>query len=332
MDQPDSGTLPIDRASRLLEPGALRWQTADLVQNRADGIVTDTLSVFQHTARLEIDCVPLGAAFIRLLSETVRLGRCDPRSGAIVDLITLIERVGLTTDQVFAFAYLIMTSAVDELSNDVDVGSTTARWPLVADAVRHAAFEVLAAWTTRVFETPSASAITDTLTTLHTRPILDAVLRKECQRAERFEHWLSLLLIDVDNLSDINRMRGYGVGDRVLERMGILIRRYFRQHDWVARYSEDAIGVLLPETGPEDAVTLANLMRTMVQERLTFEDYRTDQRATVTVSVAVVSARPLDGHPIHPERVLVELDAAVERAKASGPGRIEHVEIHPKLD
>ncbi len=332
MDQPDPGTLPIDGASRPLEPGALRWQTADVLRDRADSIVTDAVAAFPYSARLEIDCLPLGAAFVRLVAETVRRGQCDPRSGGVVDLISLVERVGLATDQVFAFAYSIMTSAVDELSIHSEIGSTTARWPVVADAVRRAVFDVLAAWTTRVFETPSASSITDTLTTLHTRAVLDAVLRKECQRAERFEHWLSMLLIDVDDLSDINRIRGYGVGDRVLERMGILIRKYFRQHDWVARYSEDAIAVVLPETGPEDAATLANLMRTMVQERLTFEDYRTDQRAAVTVSVAVVSARPFDSHPIDPERFLVELDAAVERAKTAGANRIEAVEIHPKRD
>ena len=80
-----------------------------------------------------------------------------------------------------------------------------------------------------------ASAIEDALTTLHTRPVLDAVLPKECCRAERFEHWLSMMLIDVDNLSGINKAHGYGVGDRILERMGILLRAYFRQHDWVAR-------------------------------------------------------------------------------------------------
>ena len=97
---------------------------------------------------------------------------------------------------------------------------------------------------------PQHSAIEDALTTLHTRPVLEAVLPKECCRAERFEHWLSMMLIDVDNLAEINQVHGYGVGDRILERMGILLRAYFRQHDWVARYGEDTIAVLLPETDP----------------------------------------------------------------------------------
>jgi diguanylate cyclase (GGDEF)-like protein len=189
---------------------------------------------------------------------------------------------------------------------------------------------VLAAWTTRALELPSsAPSITDGLTSLHTRTMFDTVLFKECQRAERFEHWLSILLIEMNDLADINRTRGYGVGDQVLERMGILIRRYFRQHDWVARYRDEAVAVLLPETGPEDALTLAGLMRTMIQERLAVDD---EHQRPVTASVAVASARPLNGHPVDPDRILDELDAALERAAEGGGSQIVSVEIHPVIE
>jgi diguanylate cyclase (GGDEF)-like protein/excisionase family DNA binding protein len=178
---------------------------------------------------------------------------------------------------------------------------------------------------------PQHGAIQDALTTLHTRPVLDAVLPKECCRAERFEHWVSMMLIDVDNLSAINKAHGYGVGDRILERMGILLRAYFREHDWVTRYAEDTIAVLLPETTPADAMTLAERTRTMVEERLTFRDYRTEQRITVTVSVAVTSARALEGEPIDHARFSAEAEAALERAKVGGRNRVEHVELLPRL-
>ena len=49
------------------------------------------------------------------------------------------------------------------------------------------------------------------------------------------------------------------------------------------------MAVLLPETIPEDAMRLAERTRTMVEDRLTFRDYRTEQRAVVTVSVAVAA-------------------------------------------
>jgi excisionase family DNA binding protein len=113
--------------------------------------------------------------------------------------------------------------------------------------------------------------------------------------------------------------------------MGILLRAYFRQHDWVVRYGEDTIAVLLPETDPQDAMTLAERTRKMVEERLTFRDYRTEQRAVVTVSVAVTSARALEGEPIDHEKFSAEAEAALERAKVGGRNRVEHVELLPRL-
>lgn len=63
-----------------------------------------------------------------------------------------------------------------------------------------------------------------------------------------------MILFDVDNLSAINKKHGHGVGDRVLERLRIAICGFFRQHDWVTRYGEDSIAVLL--NGPLYTVEL----------------------------------------------------------------------------
>ena len=333
MDQADSGQSQLDQAGSL-DAGTLRWQTADLLLDRSDVIVADTVAVFPFSApqRLEADyCSRLGATFVRLLADAVRGGLLDPRSGNVVDLITLAGQRSLTPEQVFNFAYLTLSTAIDELSLDSRLGATTEPWPQVAQNVRRGVFDVLAAWARRTIDAPSVAAITDALTTLHTRPVLDVALFKECHRVERFEHWLSMILMDVDNLSEINRTHGYGVGDRVLERMGILVRTYFRQHDWVARYTEDSIAVLLPETSPADALSLAERIRTLVTERLTFRDYRTEQRAPVTVSVAVVSARAIEGEPVDADRFLLETEAAVERAKTTGRNRVEQVVVPPRL-
>jgi diguanylate cyclase (GGDEF)-like protein/excisionase family DNA binding protein len=258
-------------------------------------------------------------------------GHLDSRGSGISELAALIDEREVSPDQLFTFLHIEMSTAIDELSLDPRIGVHTEPWPQTSQIIRRAAFDLLGAWTTRLLYSPQHSSIEDPLTTLHTRPVLDAVLPKECCRAERFEHWVSMMLIDIDNLSAINKAHGYGVGDRILERMGILLRAYFRQHDWVTRYQEDTIAVLLPETNPADAMPLAERTRAMVEERLTFRDYRTEQRALVTVSVAVASARALKGAPIDHKKFSAEAEAALERAKIGGRNRVEYVELLPRL-
>lgn len=313
----------------------LRRHVANHLSDRRDVIVADTVATFPLSSgsrRLDADyCVRLGNLVTRLLCDAVIAGRLDSRGAGISELASVVAEREVSPEQLFMFVHIAMGTAIDELSLDQRVGATTEPWPQAAQIVRRASFDLLAAWTTRSVHMPLRSSIEDSLTTLHTRPVLDAVLPKECCRAERFEHWLSMMLIDVDDLSGINRTHGYGVGDRILERMGILLRAYFRQHDWVVRYAEDTIAVLLPETTPADALTLADRTRTMVEDRLTFRDYRTDQRAAVTVSVAVTSARALEGEPIDHERFVYEAEAALVRAKGAGRNRVEQVELLPRL-
>ena len=313
----------------------LRRHVANLLTDRRDVVVADTVATFPLTSgsrRLDADyCVRLGNLITRLLGDAILEGRLDSRGAGISELASVVAEREVSPEQLFTFVHIAMGTAIDELSLDQRVGANTEPWPQAAQIVRRATFDLLAAWTTRSVDMPLRSSIEDSLTTLHTRPVLDAVLPKECCRAERFEHWLSMMLIDIDDLSGINRAHGYGVGDRILERMGILLRAYFRQHDWVVRYAEDTIAVLLPETTPADAMTLADRTRVMVEDRLTFRDYRTDQRAAVTVSVAVTSARALEGEPIDHERFVIEAEAALVRAKSGGRNRVEQVELLPRL-
>lgn len=309
---------------------AVSRQVAALMRARQDVITADVVAIFpsQRPQRLDTDyCLRLGAVVVLALADAVEHGGIDYRHEAVAELASVAAARSLEPEQLFAFVHVAERTAGDELSLDQALGATTEPWPLVSQLVREAALHLLAAWTTRVVHTPSPTALTDALTTLHTRAVFEAALRKECYRAERFAHAFAMLLVDVDALGALNRDHGYGVGDRVLERLGILLRTFFRQHDWVARYEDDAIAVLLPQTSADDAATLADRARTMVEDRMAFRDYQTEQRVVVTVSVAVVTVEVLEGTPVNPVHVLAAAESAIALATASGRGGVHRVSV-----
>ena len=253
----------------MAQPGPdLREDVVRVLVDRADVIINDSIALFPFSAPQPLDadyCGRLGQLLIQLLSTAVQDGRLDSRAGSVIDLHRLVAERGLPVDGLFNFVYLTERSALDELSLNERIGSTSEAWALAAQLVRRASFDLLAAFADRIQQEPTVAAIKDRLTTLYTRAMMDAVLGTVLQRAERGEWPIALIILDIDRLSEINKMHGYGVGDRILERMGIQMRKYFRQEDWVFRHSDDSIAVLLAETTGADAMDLAQRVLRMVE-------------------------------------------------------------------
>jgi diguanylate cyclase (GGDEF)-like protein len=307
----------------------LRRRVSTLLLNRADIVAADSLSVFPFGSYDNLDaeyCRRVGHLLVELLGFAVRDGRVDARGGFVADLYRVTLERTLTIDQLFNFVYLTERTALDELALDQMTGATSEPWPVVAQLLRRASFDLLAAYTERSRLEPTGAAIIDRLTTLYTRPVLDAAIGKAVDRAGRFGEPLSLILFDVDNLSEINSAHGYGVGDRILERLGILIRGFFRQYDWIARHADDSIAVLLTRTEAADAAELAERVVATVQERLASVDHRTDQPWTVAVSAAVVNVTVAIGDAIDGDRLMADAEAALDRAKRAGRNRVERVD------
>jgi diguanylate cyclase (GGDEF)-like protein len=323
-DEPD---FPYGNGVSLQED--LRQQIGGTILERASLLTADTVAIFPYsgTEPLEAEyCSRVGQLLVQLIAMAVREGRVDARSGFIADLHRMALERMLTAQRLFTFVYLLERTILDELALSDTLGATVEPWPIVAQLVRRASIDLLAAYTDRVQLEPADAAVVDRLTTLYTRAMMQAVLGKQLELATRFGHAISLILFDVDNLSHINREYGYGVGDRLLERLGILIRKYFRQHDWVARHFEDAIAVLLTHTDADQAVELAERVRVTVAERLGFTDHRTDRMVEVTISGAVVNVKPAIGQTIDTEHLVTRAEEALERAKERGRNRIERVD------
>ena len=323
---------PRVRTGTITEAAAdVRTEITRVLSERSDAIVCDSVGTFPYGGPQPLDtdyCERLGKRLLNLFSASID-GRLAAESDSITELQRLVNDRTLPVQRLLNFVYLMERSVLDELALDSEIGATSVRWLIVSQAVRKASFDLMAAYFDRAQHEATSPTITDKLTTLYSRAMMDVVLSTEVQRAERFSFPIALAVFDVDRLAEINRRYGYGVGDRVLERMGILIRKFFRQNDWVFRHGEDSIAVLLCQVNADDAFFLTSRVVAMVEQRLGFKDHNTDDRVCVTVSAATITGLGSIGEPFDAERLLVEADDALKRAKSMGRNRVERTNIAP---
>jgi diguanylate cyclase (GGDEF)-like protein len=161
-------------------------------------------------------------------------------------------------------------------------------------------------------------SITDGLTGLWNRRYLELSLRKEIERASRFNRPLTVLMIDIDRFKDVNDRFGHQRGDEVLVEVTRRIMGTIRtQIDFVARYGGEEFVVVLPETPGEGGTVVAEKVRSAVRDHPFVGD---GSHLTITVSVGV-AVFPIDG--LTSEDLIRAADQAMYRAKRAGRDRVE---------
>ena len=154
-----------------------------------------------------------------------------------------------------------------------------------------------------------------------------AALAEELDRARRLERPLSLLMIDLDLLREINNAYGHLAGDAVLEGIAAIFRKELRQYDVPARFGGEEFSVLLPETRPEKALEVAERIRLSVANgRFEVETSNEPIRATISIGVA---SFPIDGSTS--TELIHQADIAVYRAKLQGRNRVVGASTEPLL-
>lgn len=155
-------------------------------------------------------------------------------------------------------------------------------------------------------------SLTDGLTGLDNRRQLMQTLETEVERSRRHGHGFAVVMLDVDHFKDYNDSHGHLAGDEVLTRVGALLRECTRGVDCSARYGGEEFVLVLPETGVDRAIEVAERVRA----RMAKESFA-NGRITLSAGVAQF---PVNGET--PEAILSSADAALYRAKGEGRDRV----------
>jgi diguanylate cyclase (GGDEF)-like protein len=103
--------------------------------------------------------------------------------------------------------------------------------------------------------------IVDGLTQVHNRRYFDDFLEREVARCGRSGAALSLILLDLDRFKEINDGFGHLFGDRLLREVAGLVQAHVRREQLLARLGGDEFALVLPDTGSEGAVAVAERVR-----------------------------------------------------------------------
>jgi len=150
----------------------------------------------------------------------------------------------------------------------------------------------------------------DDLTTLYNRRHFDKSLDAEIEKARRYGHKLSVLVLDIDNFKALNERHGQPVGNEVLSDFGKLLKRFARGTDCVARTSSEEFMILLPHADAREARCAADRIRAVVETH----SFPRRKRLTVSVGIATFPADANDSTAL-----LVRADQALVQSKHVPP-------------
>ena len=159
-------------------------------------------------------------------------------------------------------------------------------------------------------------SVTDALTGLLNRRYIEERLMEETKRSNRHGFPMSFMMLDVDEFKAYNDQFGHPAGDEALKIVGNVIRETLRGADVAARYGGEEFAILLPQTIGEEAITIAERIRSNIEA--TKFPHR-----IVTLSIGVASC---SAELCLAENIVSAADKALYQAKRGGRNRVQAFE------
>jgi len=157
-------------------------------------------------------------------------------------------------------------------------------------------------------------ATVDKLTGLHNRRWLDDVFARQMERCMRTGTTVSLLFADVDSFKEFNDRYGHLTGDRALQHVAAVLTSCLRPTGLLARYGGEEFAVLLPGAALEQAMLVAERVRSALAGKPFALGDDNSTLAAVTLSLGVAQMRQGDTLATLAQAA----DTALYRAKSEG--------------
>lgn len=160
----------------------------------------------------------------------------------------------------------------------------------------------------------------DPLTGVWNRRKYDQTIAMEWRRCLRYKRPIALILLDIDYFKEFNDSYGHMAGDECLIKIGEMLKNSLsRSSDMVARYGGEEFIVLLPDSGKEDVIKVADMLR-LKTESMNIPHEKSSVSNYVTVSIGVTSTVP-DNNSSY-EDLFKVADRALYHAKKAGRNQV----------
>jgi diguanylate cyclase (GGDEF)-like protein len=172
-------------------------------------------------------------------------------------------------------------------------------------------------------ETARRRAITDELTGLYNKNFLEESIKDKFKFGSVGARKLSLIMMDLDKVHEINNTYGNKAGDDVLIAVGNVLKALTRTGDIAARLSGDEYAILLPDTDAADAQRLAEHIRQNIMSNpvtVTKKDGGDKAELTIHASLGIAIAPT---HASNERDLMFTADRALSKAKERGRNRVE---------
>ena len=190
----------------------------------------------------------------------------------------------------------------------------------IADASRRCAAETVAqagpvVANLRNLAVAELNAATDALTGLANRSAVHDTLQRMVAQANRSEHSLAAVTLDLDHFRQINERAGHDKGDDVLVAAADVLSGTLRASDFAGRHGGEEFIVLLPDTDLDGAMVAAEKLRRAIAE---IDVDGVDRPVSASFGIAVYPADAPDS-----DTLLRNAERALGSAKGLGRNRVE---------